>query len=82
MVMAKKKYDLNFSSFTFKVALPDSPWPSDERLVTTILFFGPWRQKQNLVVRIRSGLFLKKMFFKTQKSSLKLCIIFSIYNTL
>ena len=27
------------------------PWPSDERLVPTILFSGLWHQKQNLVVR-------------------------------
>ena len=31
----------------FWKSLPVLPWPSDGRLVTTILFSGPWCQKQN-----------------------------------
>ena len=37
--------------WSLEQSLPDSPWPSDGRLVTTILFSGLWRQKQNFVVR-------------------------------
>ena len=36
----------------FVKSLSDSPWSSDGRLVTTILFFGPWCQKQNIHIYI------------------------------
>ena len=66
--MAKNKtkqfdYDLFFQGVIcvcFEKSLPVLLWPSDERLVTKILFSGTWRQKQNLVVtvRVRSCMFL------------------------
>ena len=54
MVTAKQKFDSDFFSWCnlrlkFGKITPDSPWLSDGRLVTTILFSGLWRQKQNLV---------------------------------
>ena len=50
--------DYDFSSWynSFKVwkkSLPDSPWPSNGKLVTTLMFSGPWRQKQSIVNRGR-----------------------------
>ena len=50
MVIAKVKIDYDFLHgvicvLSFGKSLSVSPWPSDGRLVTTILFSGPWRQK-------------------------------------
>ena len=39
-----------------------SPWPSEGRLVTTILFSGPWCQRQNLVVGVRSCFYICSIY--------------------